>query len=100
MPAATETLTLSNKSKANATLGATYRDANASKRTKAIKIIGNSANNSILGGAGADTLYGGTGRDTLMGGKGKDLFIYDTLLRITQRRAIKFLSARQSPKPK
>ena len=77
MPAATETLKLNNKSKANATLGATYRDANAGKRTKAIKITGNSVNNSILGGAGDDTLYGGTGKDTLMGGKGKDLFIYD-----------------------
>ena len=76
-PAANKTLTINNKSKANATLGTTYRDADATKRKKAVKIIGNSANNSITGGAGNDTLWGRTGKDTLMGGKGKDLFIYD-----------------------
>ncbi len=76
-PAANKTLTINNNSKANVTLGATYRDADATKRKKAVKIIGNSANNSITGGAGNDTLWGRTGKDMLMGGKGKDLFIYD-----------------------
>lgn len=76
-PAANKILTINDKKKANVTLGATYRDADATKRKKAVKIIGNSANNSITGGAGNDTLWGRTGKDTLMGGKGNDLFIYD-----------------------
>ena len=45
----------------------------ASKRTKAISIIGNTQNNSIIGGKGKDTINGGDGADTLFGGKGSDI---------------------------
>ena len=48
----------------------------ASKRSKAVSIIGNDENNSIKAGSGADTLNGAKGDDTLTGGKGKDVFVY------------------------
>ena len=44
----------------------------AAKRTKAIKITGNAANNLITGGSKADSLNGGDGADTLKGGSGND----------------------------
>ena len=78
-------LTLTNDSAAKVTLESPIKTANASSRTSAIRIVGNSLNNSILGGAGADTLQGGKGNDTLWGsagndklygGAGKDTFIY------------------------
>ena len=47
----------------------------ASKRGKAINIIGNSNYNSIVGSTKNDTLQGGDGDDTLIGGKGKDSLI-------------------------
>ena len=62
-------------------------DADASKRTKAINITGNSYDNSLVGGskgdtlnggAGADTLVGGLGADYLTGGAGADVFVYST----------------------
>ena len=70
-----------------------YRAANdtrittidATKRNKAITIIGNFNDNSIVGGkgadsisggAGADTINGGNGNDTLTGGAGADFFVY------------------------
>ena len=53
-----------------------YKNADSSKRTGAIKIIGNEKNNSIAGSTGNDTLDGGAGNDTLTGGKGNDIFIY------------------------
>ena len=51
-------------------------NANASARTKAVRIIGNDYDNVIKGGKGADTLEGGEGDDTLTGGAGADVFIY------------------------
>ena len=57
----------------------------ASKRSKAIEMIGNDKNNSIIsgkgkdlinGGDGADTILGGRGNDTLTGGNGTDIFYY------------------------
>ena len=71
-----KTLIISNANNASVTLDANIDFADASKRTKAVKITGNSKNNSIKGGKGADTLEGGTGNDTLTGGAGKDVFLY------------------------
>ncbi len=69
-------LTVTNSTKSPVTIGSDIKTVDASKRTTAVKITGNSAANSIVGGSGADTLYGGAGNDTLTGGKGDDVFIY------------------------
>ena len=61
-----------NSSNANQTLAAEVEFANATSRTKAIKIVGNDLNNTILGGTGKDKLYGEDGDDYLVGGKGND----------------------------
>ena len=55
-----------------ATLDAGIKTADASARTAATKIVGNSEDNSIIGGSGKDKLYGKDGNDTLDGGKGND----------------------------
>lgn len=47
----------------------------ANGRNKAIHIVGNVNDNSIIGGAAADTLDGGAGDDTLRGGAGADYLI-------------------------
>lgn len=88
------TLTLTNSSKSAVTISSSVQNANATKRTKAIKITGNKLANTIQGGSGNDTIYGkagndslvgnggadylsgGNGNDTLTGGKGKDTFSY------------------------
>jgi len=76
-----KTLTLTNSSEATVKLESGVKIADASKRTKAIKITGNSSantirggegNDSFVGGKGNDKLYGGDGHDTLIGGKGND----------------------------
>lgn len=67
---------LNDKSKATVTLATAIKTADASSRTKDIKITGNALANVINGGKGDDTLSGGKGNDTLTGGKGNDLFIY------------------------
>ena len=96
-------LILTNSSKAAVTLATAYDIGDASSRTKAIKIVGNAKDNSILGGSKNDTLYGkdsddyivgnagddklygqddddtlwgGAGNDTLIGGDGYDLFVF------------------------
>jgi len=96
------TLTLTDSNGAT-TLDADIVTADATARTKAIKITGNALDNSILGGGGkdilygkngddfidgganadklygqngADTLHGGAGNDSLWGGAGNDLFVY------------------------
>ena len=66
------TLTINNKTKSPVTLDANVGTANASKRTKAVKIIGNKLDNVILGGSKADTLYGEAGNDSIQGNAGKD----------------------------
>ncbi len=71
-------LTLTDKSTANVTLEPEYTTANASTRTKAVKLTGNDYDNSLRGGKGADTLIGDKGNDTLWGGKGKDIFVYNS----------------------
>ncbi|MBR1730293.1 MAG: hypothetical protein IJ728_12315 [Selenomonadaceae bacterium] len=69
-------LTLTNSDSASVTLNSKVKIADAAKRYKSIRIVGNSLNNSIVGGSKDDTLLGGKGNDTLTGGKGKDVFIY------------------------
>ena len=71
-----KTLTISNSNNSSVTLESNINFADAGKRTKAVKITGNSKDNSIKGGKGADTLEGETGNDTLTGGAGKDIFVY------------------------
>ena len=67
-----QTLTLKNSSKAAVTLDSGVKIADASKRTKAIKISGNSSANTISGGSKADTIYGKNGNDSLVGNAGND----------------------------
>ncbi len=87
------TLTINNKTKSPVRLDANVGTADASKRTAAVKIVGNkldniilgdskndilygeSGNDSILGNAGNDKIYGGLGSDTLKGGKGNDTLV-------------------------
>ena len=71
-----KTLIVSNSNNSSVTLEANISVADAGKRTKSVKIVGNKSDNSIKGGSGADTLEGAAGNDTLTGGKGKDVFIY------------------------
>ncbi len=71
-----DVLTLDNSSASPVTLDSDIKTADASLRTKAIKITGNTAANSIVGGTGADTIYGGSGNDSLWGNKGADTFLY------------------------
>ena len=66
------TLTLTNSSKSAVTLSSAYVNADASARTKTIKLTGNTKDNSIVGGSGNDKLYGKKGNDTLWGGAGND----------------------------
>lgn len=67
-----KTLTLTDKSSDKITLSSTYIAVSGSKRTKAIKVTGNSLDNTISGGSGNDTLKGGAGNDSILGGDGKD----------------------------
>ena len=71
-----QNVTLTNKDKSTYTAADDVGTIDASKRTKAIKIIGNSKNNLIKGGSSNDTLSGGFGNDTLEGGKGNDIFVF------------------------
>ena len=66
-----------NANSSKQTLPADFVLADASARSKAIRIVGNALDNSIIGGKGKDTLYGKAGNDTLTGGKGNDLFVYE-----------------------
>lgn len=65
-------LTLTDSSSANVTLNSEEKIGDATARTKAIKIMGNALDNSILGGTGKDTLYGADGDDYLVGNDGND----------------------------
>ena len=69
--------TIDNNKNSSVMLGNEKEIANASKRTKPVKIVGNDLDNSIVGGSGNDTLDGAAGDDTLTGNKGKDVFIYN-----------------------
>ncbi|MBD3879064.1 MAG: hypothetical protein SR1Q5_05175 [Quinella sp. 1Q5] len=68
----TKGLTLDNASAAKVTLASDVKDANASTRTKNIKITGNALDNSIVGGSKNDTITGGNGEDYISGGAGND----------------------------
>ena len=65
-------LTLTKESKAAVTVGSAYQNADASSRAKAIKIVGNELDNTILGGSKNDSLYGAAGNDSLVGNAGND----------------------------
>ncbi|MBE8951648.1 MAG: calcium-binding protein [Quinella sp. 1Q7] len=73
-----DTVKITNSTKSPVKLKSSYKNADASTRTKAVKITGNSLANSIVGGSGNDTLTGGTGNDSLWGGGGSDTFIYSS----------------------
>ena len=45
----------------------------ASKLSKAVEIVGNTASNSIKGGKSNDSINGGDGNDTIFGGNGNDV---------------------------
>ena len=47
----------------------------ASKRTKAVSLMGSDGDNTIIGGKGKNTIYGGNGNDLFIGGNGVDLFV-------------------------
>lgn len=70
-------LTVTNSSKSPVTVGSAIEVVDASSRTKAVKITGNSLDNKILGGAGKDTLNGGAGNDLLHGDSGNDILSGD-----------------------
>ena len=61
------TLTVTNSIRSPVTVDSAINTIDASTRTTAIKITGNSL---------ANTIYGGKGNDTLTGGAGNDVFIY------------------------
>ena len=68
-------LTASGKFKKKSFSLAEYPDVeifNGAKITRAVKITGNSIDNTISGGNKADTLYGGDGNDSLVGNAGAD----------------------------
>lgn len=69
-------LTFNNKTDSVITIPAQTEIVDASKRTRPIKITGNTLANSLFGGKGNDTLDGVEGDNTLTGGKGKDTFIF------------------------
>ena len=65
-------LNITNSASATVTLKSGIKIADASTRTKVIKITGNGLSNSISGGSANDTLYGKDGDDTLKGDDGND----------------------------
>ena len=65
-------LTFTDSDAAKVTLKSAIKTVDATARTKAIRIVGNTLDNSIFGGTSKDTLYGGNGADYLAGGKGND----------------------------
>ena len=80
-------LKYTNSSKASVTLPAYAEYASAATRTKAIKIVGNALDDTIIGGTGNDSIQGvsgnnsiggGAGDDSLWGGTGKDIFFYNS----------------------
>ncbi|MBR2179215.1 MAG: calcium-binding protein [Selenomonadaceae bacterium] len=68
----TATLTVTNTNSATLNVDASVSVVDASTRTKALKVTGNSLSNTIKGGSGKDTIYGGAGSDSLLGNAGND----------------------------
>ena len=67
-----KTLSITNKTTSPVTLAADVGTADASKRTAAVKIVGNKLDNMILGGSKADTIFGEGGNDSIVGNAGND----------------------------
>ena len=53
-------------------IGSNIVNIDATKRTKPIKINGNTLANIINGGSDSDSIYGGTGNDSILGNAGND----------------------------
>ena len=68
-----ECVQLTNSSNANYTMSDDVDGVDASARTKAVKIVGNSNDNLLIGGSKNDTFTGGDGDDTFVSGLGKDI---------------------------
>ena len=64
--------TVTNSTELLVTVDSSIKTINASKRTKAVKITGNSLDNAITGGSGKDSIYGGAGDDLIVGNAGAD----------------------------
>ncbi|MBR4695491.1 MAG: hypothetical protein IKO94_05360, partial [Selenomonadaceae bacterium] len=69
----TTTMTITNSTKSPVVLSSSIKVADASKRTKKIKITGNSLANTIKGGSGTDTIDGKAGNDYILGNNGSDI---------------------------
>ena len=65
-------LTVTNSTKSPVTVSSSIKTIDASKRTTAVKITGNSSANTIKGGSKNDTIYGGSGNDSIQGNTGND----------------------------
>ena len=63
---------ISDSTAAKTTLASGVAVADASVRTKAIRLVGNALANTILGGTKNDSLYGGAGNDSIVGNAGND----------------------------
>ncbi len=70
------TLNITNSYNSPITIDSGVETVDASKRTTAVRITGNSLANSIKGGKSDNTLIGGEGNDTLTGGSGNNVFQY------------------------
>ena len=70
------TLTITDDYKSPITIDSGIKNVDASSRTTAVRIAGNSLANSIKGGTGDNILIGGEGDDTLTGGSGSNVFQY------------------------
>lgn len=66
------TVTVTNRTSSPVTVDSAVKIIDASSRTTAVKITGNSKANTISGGSKADTIYGGSGNDSLVGNAGND----------------------------
>ena len=69
----TTTMTITDSTKSPVVLSSSIEVADASKRTKKVKITGNSLANTIKGGSGNDTIYGKAGNDDILGNNGADV---------------------------
>lgn len=63
---------ITDSTKSPVKLGSAIKTADASKRTKVVKITGNDLANTITGGSGKDSIYGGEGNDSILGNAGND----------------------------
>ena len=71
------TLNVTNSTKSPVTAASTIKVIDASKRTTAVRLTGNSLANTIKGGSAVDTVYGGAGNDSILGNNGNDKLFGD-----------------------